>query len=272
MMLKDAITYQHFLFSEFEGRKSRNPGYSLRAFARDLGLAAPKLSEILRGKCGLSEASARRLVIKLGLTDNEAEVFINLVVLKHGRRSQEREAAKENLKKLKNAVDFNEISLESFKILADWYHFAILELTEIQDFKSDSAWIAKKLKITKDLAEKAITRLFDFGLLAQKKDGSWYQTKATLATPSGVPSTAIRSHHRQILNQASDALLDVPVAERDFSATTMAIASDQLEDVQKMIKKFRRELAAKLAKAPEKDRVYCLALQFFPFDRKGDSL
>lgn len=64
MIEEERFTYQHYMLSEFEGRKSRNPGYSLRAFARDLGLAAPKLSEILRGKGGLSEASARRLVVK----------------------------------------------------------------------------------------------------------------------------------------------------------------------------------------------------------------
>ncbi|MNL85876.1 hypothetical protein D3C87_2143560 [compost metagenome] len=52
----------------------------------------------------------------------------------------------------------------------------------------------------------------------------------------------------------------------------MAVASDELEEVQAMIKNFRRELAKKLSKATEKDRVYCLSIQFFPFDKKEDLL
>jgi uncharacterized protein (TIGR02147 family) len=270
MANQENLTYQHFMLSEFEGRKARNPGYSLRAYARDLGLAAPKLSEILRGKGGLSEASAKRLVGRLGLSGSEAETFVYLVISKHGRRPQERQQALEKLEKIKGRLEFTEFSLESFKIVADWCHFAILELTEVAGFRSEIPWIAKRLKIKKTVAEAAVERLFDFGLLAKKSNGTWYQTEATLATPSGIPSLAIRNHHRQIIAQAEEALLNVPVSERDFSATTLAVAEGQLEEVQKMIKDFRRNLAKKLSAAPVKERVYCLSIQFFPFDNNFD--
>lgn len=265
------LTYQHFMITEFQGRKSRNPSYSLRAFARDLGLAAPKLSEILRHKGGLSETSALRLKDKLGLTGKEAEIFVNLVVSKHGRRTADRLRAEENLKQLRATSEFNELAIESFKVISDWYHFAILELTEVIDFKSDIAWIAQRLNIQQEFVEDAVKRLFDFGLLAKRENGDWHQTEAILATPSGIPSTAIRNHHRQVLSKANEAILNFPVAERDFSSTTMAVASEQIEDVQTLIKEFRRSLAKKLSESPEKDRVYCLSIQFFPFDHKEES-
>ena len=269
---KEVFTYQHFLNSEFEGRKFRNPNYSLRAFARDVGLAAPKLSEILRGKCGLSEASAKRLAKKLTLSEKETIIFINQVVAAHGRSKVEREKAHAVLESIKDEHSFDEIALDSFRIIADWYHFAILELTEVEGFKSNAAWIAKRLGISRKIAKESIERLFDTGLLAKKDSGEWYQTEEILATPTGIPSGEIKKHHRQIQAKAEDALINTPINKRDFSAMTLAVSESQLEEIQKDIKEFRRKLAKKINLADKKDSVYCLSIQFFPLDSKGYDL
>ncbi|OFZ45708.1 MAG: hypothetical protein A2381_14760 [Bdellovibrionales bacterium RIFOXYB1_FULL_37_110] len=263
------LTYQHYLRAEFEGRKLRNPSYSLRAYARDIGLAAPKLSEILRGKCGLSEESAKKLATELALSEKEASVFINQVIAKHSRKKTEREKAQKILESLKEHHSFDEIALDAFKIIADWYHFAILELTEVEDFRSNISWIAKRLNLTKSVTSEAVERLFDTGLLAKKSNGDWYQTEAILATPSGIPSSEIKKHHRQILSKAEDALINVPIKERDFSTTTLAVSESQLDEIQKEIKDFRRRLAKKINQSKNKERVYCLSIQFFPLDYKG---
>jgi uncharacterized protein (TIGR02147 family) len=268
----DLLTYQNFLSSEFEGRRLRNPNYSLRAYARDLGLAAPKLSEILRGKCGLSELSARRLANELSLSENEAIIFINQVIVKHSRSKAEREKAMKVLESLRELHSFDEIALDAFKIIADWYHFAILELTEVEGFRSNVAWIAKRLNLSSKITKEAVERLFDTGLLAKKPTGDWYQTEAILATPSGIPSSEIKKHHRQILAKADDALINIPIEERDFSAMTLAVSESQLEEIKKEIKDFRRQLAKKINQSETKERVYCLSIQFFPLDHNGDTV
>jgi hypothetical protein len=40
-------SYRRTLHEELETRSARNPGYSLRAFARDLGIRHSRLSEVL---------------------------------------------------------------------------------------------------------------------------------------------------------------------------------------------------------------------------------
>lgn len=268
----ELLTYQHFLNLEFQGRRLRNPSYSLRAFARDIGLAAPKLSEILRGKCGLSELSAKRLAKELALTENEAIIFINQVIVKHSRSKAAREKAQEVLNSLREHYSFDEIALDAFKIIADWYHFAILELTEVKGFHSNISWIAKRLGLSKKVIKEATERLFDTGLLAKTDIGDWYQTEAVLVTPSGIPSSEIKKHHRQVLSKAEEALINAPINERDFSSTTFAVSESQLEEIKNEIKEFRRNLAKKINRSKKKDRVYCLSIQFFPFDTKGDTL
>lgn len=262
------LTFQYFLKIEFESRKAKNTQYSLRAFARDLDLAPPKLSEILRGKCGLSESSAEKIAPKLGLSAEETKIFIALVSASHARNPIVRDKAQRFVQKFQDEKRFNEITLESFKIISDWHHLAILELTELEDFKSDISWIAKRLNISNATAETALDRLFEFGLLVKDKNSCWKQTQENLKTTSGIPSSEIRKYHRQILNKAEESLLSVPIEMRDFSSMTLPICEDEIAFVQEAIKTFRRDLALKLSKNKKKQRVYNLAIQFFPLDRK----
>jgi uncharacterized protein (TIGR02147 family) len=264
---QELSNYQHFLNVEFEKRRMRNPRYSLRAFARDLGVAAPKLSEILRGKCGLSEASAKRLAGKLSLSEYDTTIFVHQVLSKHARKKTDREAARNILETLKTQHSFDAMTLETFKVIADWYHFAILEMTEIKGFESDASWVAKRLHLPKLLVKDAIQRLKNVGLLAETAEGVWYQTEEILATPTDIPCTEINKNHCQILTKAYEALND-SVEERDFSSVTLAIPESQIDEIKKEIRDFRRKLAQKINEAENKDRVYCLSIQFFPLDHK----
>ncbi len=66
-----------------------NPRYSLRAFARDIGISPSRLSAILKGRQGLSESSASRIAAKLGWEGEAAERFV-LMVLAADSRSKGR--------------------------------------------------------------------------------------------------------------------------------------------------------------------------------------
>lgn len=52
-----------------------NPGYSLRAFARDLKISPQLLSNVINGKRGLSADLAVRVAKTLGLSEFEKTVF-----------------------------------------------------------------------------------------------------------------------------------------------------------------------------------------------------
>lgn len=72
-------TAADYLISIFNERKDKNPRYSLRAFARSLGVSSGQLSEILSGKRPLSHKLARRISIALALTESESQKLIQLV-------------------------------------------------------------------------------------------------------------------------------------------------------------------------------------------------
>ena len=69
----------------------------------------------------------------------------------------------------KSDAKYNALEFEYFKVISDWYHYAIIELTLIDGFSSSPMWISERLGITTNQAKSAIERLISLGLL-QKKD------------------------------------------------------------------------------------------------------
>ena len=62
------VNFRQALQDEFGQRQRRNPRYSLRAFARDLGTDHSALSQILRGRRPLSPRMIRRFGARLRLS------------------------------------------------------------------------------------------------------------------------------------------------------------------------------------------------------------
>ena len=98
--------YRSFLKHALEARTGRNPRYSMRAFARDLGFSAPRLCNIFAGKYGLSLSAAREIGSKLGLSESELQDFYDLVEASHARSRVHRSIAQQRLEarnKIKSA-------------------------------------------------------------------------------------------------------------------------------------------------------------------------
>jgi plasmid maintenance system antidote protein VapI len=68
--------YRVFLAEELELRKKKNSRYSLRAFARFLGIDAAALSRILNGKQELSIPLGIQVVRKLKLSPEQARPLL----------------------------------------------------------------------------------------------------------------------------------------------------------------------------------------------------
>jgi uncharacterized protein (TIGR02147 family) len=256
-----SIQYQDFLLEEFRSRRTRNPHYSLRAYARDLGMPASKLSQNLRGLCGISVAKAEKIADRLQMREDEKVLFLALVESQHARSRVAREQAKASLVKIREEK-LDELSLEKFSAIRDWYHMAILEMTEIRGFKAEPVWIAEKLGLPLDIVQEAVQRLQTLELL-KTDEGEWKQTQMDLELPSGVPSRTIREHHKQLLTKAIVAVDQVPVEKREYSSNTFSVDSACLPEIKNLIREVQRKIS-RIAHTGNKDAVFVLGMQLFP--------
>jgi DNA-binding MarR family transcriptional regulator len=140
---KKFISYcQEFLVTEFKKRKKRNPAYSVRAFARDIGLSKTSVSAVLNGLRRLSKANIEILSSTLNLNS-------------------------ETLKCFKDDIG-NAPSEEGLAPTNEWYFMAILNLANVPENKFCAKWVAERLGIPHEIAEQTLKKLLVLGLIEEK--------------------------------------------------------------------------------------------------------
>ncbi|MBF0313715.1 MAG: TIGR02147 family protein [Oligoflexia bacterium] len=251
--MQEQLAFQKKLHEVFAEAQLRNSSYSLRAYARRLGLSPSALSEILHGKRRASRKLVKRTIERLALSPAEADAILGLFPIKG------------NGKKLQVGIPSErmELTMDQFHLISEWYHFAILSLAETVDFKSDEEWIAKRLNLKILEVKNAIARLLRLGLLAQKEDGTWWPTGIHYSTTDEVSDVALRKAHAFNLELARTSLERDFVSERDFISSTMAIDRSKLPLAKKMIREFRKKLSETL-EVGEKNEVYKICINLFP--------
>jgi uncharacterized protein (TIGR02147 family) len=257
-------TFRLFLQSELLRRCEKNPAYSVRAFARALGCDISTLSKILSGKRTVGRLAIERMGARLGLGPTQIQQFA------HQSPSRENVVQTPTRRKRMGTgaeVDpnYQQLTIDSFKIISDWYHFAILELVHIEHFKPDTKWIAKTLGLRVAEVSAATERLIRIGFLKIDENGQWTDLSGGKTTTIGNRFThsALKNLQKRILEKAIDALEDTPFELRDQSAITIAMNSSRMPEAKEKIKAFRRELAGFVRQGPL-DSVYQISVSLYP--------
>lgn len=245
------------LNTEFKRRKELNPRYSLRAYAKFLNLDVSILSRMMANKSKVSRKILNKLSVPLSITPEDYQIFEN-EILNESKKSKEK----------KKNIAIRQLPLEEIKIIQDWYHYVILELTHLDDFEPNSKWISKRLSISELDAELALERLLKLNLLIQNDEGiSLATTEPMSELQDNFKNIAHRKRQKQVLQKAMDAMDLVNFQERDQSAITIALDESLIPEVKERIKKFRRSLANYIdKKSKTKNRVYELSISLFPWD------
>lgn len=260
--------FRLILKEELATRCRQNPRYSLRAFARDLKLAPSRLSEVISGKQGLSRSVAERIAVILGYNLQEKERFCDLVESMHARSRKEREVAKVRLRKHQLQTTEFQLQLDVFKAIADWYHFGILELLNLQGFKSDPKWIAKRLAISEFEAQLAVDRLARLELI-KVKGNKIIPTHSQGQVVGDMPSDGLKKLHTQLLAKAQESIFLQTLDQREYRSAIMAIDTKMIPEAKKAIREFEYKFCMNMDEAKKKDGVYCLAIQFFDLLDRG---
>ena len=156
-----------------------------------------------------------------------------------------------------------QLSTEKFSIIADWYHYAILELTQVEGFISQAEWIAAQLGLQTVQIELAIDRLVEVGLLKWENDRLIKEKLQYEVTDKHVTTLALRIRQKQVLEKSILSLEQDPIETRKHSAMTLAIDPDRLDEAKNRIDHFIQELTAFLEGGKQK-KVYELLVNLFP--------
>jgi uncharacterized protein (TIGR02147 family) len=264
---KSGVSTREILRDILARKANRNPSFSLRAFARDLGVSHTYLSLVLNGKKLLSMGKVIQFSTLLGLDEREADIFVKAGAREARGKAFERAGAKQKpgARSRRVAESYFELELDRLRLLSDWYHIPLLELTLTNDFEMDPKWIGKRLGISGQQVTDAIDRLKRLGLL-EERSGRVTKAQAFLSVQPAKSEKPVRDFHRQMILKAVDAIAS-PQGEsyeaRDVTGSTMAVDPRLMPEAKRRIQAFRRSLIRFLTSG-EPTEVYQLNVQLFP--------
>lgn len=244
------ITAKNLLMTELTKRQTRNPSYSLRAFARDLSIGATTLSDVLANKRSLSKTNLNKVIERLAVSPLE-----------------EQKLWSDHKFKLQKQETDDRVYLDEtiFRLISDWHYIAILNLAKLKTNQASSRWIAQRLGISPTDADEALERLLELKLI-KKHRGQMVRTSKPIGTTKDIPSAAIRKHHTQNLHLAEESLHRDPVHTREFGSITMAVNPERLPLVKELLTKTRKKVADLLDDGATSE-VYTLSFQLFPLTK-----
>lgn len=243
-------------------KQRNNPHYSLRAYARDIGIHPATLSQIIKGNRPLPQKDSNAVATRLNLGPAEKNLFMESLSRNKSTLDQIRI----------NPVDNRLILDESYyKIIAEWEHYALLELFNLKNFKRTKEEVAYHLDLTINRTEVVINNLVVCGLLEIDKNGRLSKVHSDVRTTEDITSQALRASHKEALEMGKEKLEKIDTDLRDFSSSTLALDLKKLPEAKVIIREFRQKMAALLEEG-DKTEVYQLAIQFYPLSTTKEKM
>lgn len=262
-MIFDHQDYRAYLRSVLSERHGKNQAYSLRAMARQIGCAPSTLSQILKGARGISPHRALAVALKLGLESDEAEYFHLMVQHSRAANLDARAYCTEKMSRLNPKRTVRDLSADAFKMIADWHHLAILEMSFLHGFRLNPENVATRLSIPVLEARTAFDRLERLELLEPSTDGTWKRAPGRNLIASQAPSQALRSYHRQTMTKAIDSLETQTPKEKFVGSENLALDSRLLPEANKLTEKYFHDMLRLAESSVKCDEVYHLGVQMF---------
>ena len=250
----DATSFRRTLQDELARRCARNGQYSLRAFARDLETDHSTLSQIMRGRRTLTERAIRKLGASLGLASEDIE----RTVLSESRQGVHEHSGR-------SVEVLRELTEDALAVIRGFEHYAILELTHLDDFNPDVSWISRMLGIDSDAINVAIARLLRLELLKMTSATTWVDCTGDVTNfLDGIAYEAVSNLSERAREHAIAAGLAAPDRLREFSSTTLAVDRRKLPEALAILTRARNDLLSVLSESDRRDQVYRLDLSLLP--------
>lgn len=272
----DAASVSEFLRRELDRRLGTNPRYSLRAFARNLGMSPGELSEVLREKRPMSARACQKVAKSLAMSPAEfKQLLVLAATARPGSSSDFAEGGPMPVKadSARASVAALRLSEDRFRLVSDWWCFAILNLLDLDDVIWDRTELSERFGITALQAQLTMDRLERLGLVKKTGSDRAVATNEFVEHLTDVSSEAIRRYHRSLLQKAMDALESQSRDERDITGIGLALDRREFKSISREISEFQDQLIAKYGRkrrGRKLDSVYQLEVALFRLSPRGD--
>jgi uncharacterized protein (TIGR02147 family) len=270
-MIYEHKDYRSFLKKTLAEKVMRNPAFSLRSMSRQVGLSPSLMSDVIQGKKRLSLDSGTKISSWLKLKPREKEYLSSLIQLEQAKSEELKVSILEKLDQLNPSKNQFNLDVETFKVIADWYHIPIMEMTNIAGFEFTAQNIAKLLGISKAEVDVAIDRLERMKLIEKTDIKTYKKCSESFLIGSDTPNIALRSFHRQMLEKAILSLAEQKPDEKFVGSETFAFDPQTLKEAADILEDCFQKIIRLSKKSKNRKNVYHLGIQLFNLTKKDRS-
>lgn len=266
---KDPYEYLNHVW---QCKKHNNPSFSLRSWARSLGLTSSStLTLLLRKKRQLTKNQAVKIIENLKLSAFEADYFEALVDFSLQTSSQGKKYYKNKVDRLRKIGRLKGRALDSFLHLSSPFALLIFEMIGLKEFKNDPQWIKKHL--TFDLSVQKIKSIIDIliklelvienekGILQKRDQTISYQFYDNIDDPS-------LEYHQKNFDLLKRRIGIDGHKKAKFSSYFFNIKRDQIVQAGKTILDFNQDFIDRFeSNDKEGEETYQVNFQFLPYTK-----
>jgi len=250
--------------------KKNNAGFSLRAWAKHLGMKSHgPLHAILNKQRNIPKKLVPVLIKSLKLDKKAEKYFEVLVDFQRSKTPTEKDFYLERLQQL-SPKPLREINdLEAYKYITDPIHIIIAELTQLKNFQDNPVWIKQHFRLNQNLREIEIilNRLKSLGVI-EKKGEKINKPVQHIYTKFEIESSDIQNYHKTCSHMAIDQISKQDISEKEFNAIAFNIKKKDIPKMKEQIREFINNLVDEYeAKPHQGDETYQLNLQLFSLSK-----
>ena len=258
----------------FNRKREKNPAFSLRLLATQIGVSPAYLSRILNGHKPLPTHLLGELVQRLEIDDTAAQQLKNGLIIERDLSAETKALLKDigsvDLERNPASSEFAEMPDRYFVLLEEWYYLPILDLTTCVEFNADPTWIAARLGLRVSVAESAWQRLIRLGCVQLEKS-QWKKCADKIRFPTARTQPLVRNFHKTILKKAADELNNIDAnsfSERFIKGGSVATTHDHIQPALQLLDEALFNAMAVLSEG-ECTEVYNVSIQLFPLTKES---
>ena len=261
-------TYREALKAKLNERMKANSRYSMRAFARDVDLSPSYLSQVLNGTRGLTAKKAPEVFKRLAFSTMDIRLFELEMKKEHSRAEKTKSTIQKQIDTTVQSHTAVSISPERFEMMSGWFSMVLLQLFGLKDAPVQSRekflrFSAQKLQVPVQTIKDTIAVFLELGLV--QETGKGYEAlHSTVWTNSQVPSEAIRTFHRQMIEQALASIELQTMDERSLRSLQVAILKSDIPKISDEVIRFSNMILRKYGKTEaDAETIYGVNFQVF---------
>jgi uncharacterized protein (TIGR02147 family) len=267
------LDYRRYLSDYFTARRLSDANFSLRAFALKAGLPISNssfFSKVIAGKRNLTLDLQFRFAKALKLPAAEIKYFGLLVQFGQAKDPEGKQHLYAELAKYAKSKA-RIIDKEGYDYYSRWQNSIVRAYFGIEKKEKNPSVIGKRVfpQIPAREVEEAIALLLKLGMVSKTANGYALQDP-NIATERENKDFVGKLRILEMLRLAQDVFNHVPPKDREYSAMTVYISEQGYQALKERIRIFREEVKSIVGSDQGEDRIYSLAMQFFPNNQLPD--